>query len=106
MTGTAGSAASGADAATPAASGTSAATAATPAVTTSPASTSNDPYVQRREARKEAKQEYKARVKESKQDYKAAKKEANQELKSAKTTPPDQRNVDGADSQYSSGSSK
>jgi hypothetical protein len=104
MTGTAGSTASGADVATPAAGGASAT--ATPAVTTSPASTSNDPYVQRREARKEAKQEYKARVKEAKQDYKAAKKEANAQLKSAKTTPPDQRNVDGADTQYSSGSSK
>jgi hypothetical protein len=62
--------------------------------------------VQRREARKEAKDEYKAKVKEAKQEYKAAKKQSNEQLKAAKTTPPDQRNVDGSDNLYSSGSSK
>ncbi|HJU71639.1 MAG TPA: hypothetical protein VJ603_07315 [Paucimonas sp.] len=46
--------------------------------------TRDDPYIQRRIAKKQAKAEYKARVKAAKQDYRAEKKEANQELKAAR----------------------
>jgi F0F1-type ATP synthase membrane subunit b/b' len=50
--------------------------------TTAPGA-SKDPYVERREARREAKDELKARKKAAKEDYKAAKKDANAELKAS-----------------------
>jgi hypothetical protein len=46
-------------------------------------SQAQDPYVQRRAAKKQAKEEYKAAKKQAKQEYKADKREANAQLKAA-----------------------
>jgi len=51
--------------------------------------------VQRREARKEAKQEYKQSKKDAKAQYKADKKDANAMVTNSDAKPPMQRNVDG-----------
>jgi F0F1-type ATP synthase membrane subunit b/b' len=53
---------------------------------TSGSSASADPYVQRREARKQAKDEYKQSKKDAKQQYKADKKEADALLKQSTTS--------------------
>lgn len=69
------------------------------AATTNPAvSGSTDPYVQRREARKQAKADYKATKKTAKQEYKAEKREANAALKASGDAPGVQRNTDGVSS--------
>lgn len=65
--------------------GTGAATPATSTATNPAASGSVDPYVQRREARKQAKAEYKESKKVARQEYKQDKKEANATLKAART---------------------
>jgi len=52
----------------------------------STSSASGDPYVLRREARKQAKDEYKQNKKSAKQQYKTEKKEADALLKDANTS--------------------
>lgn len=51
--------------------------------------------MQRRQARKEAKEEYKDSKKAAKQQYKDDKKEANALIKDSNASSPMQRNVDG-----------
>lgn len=66
---------------------TSPSTGATTTVVPNPAnSAATDPYVQRREARKQAKEEYKARKKAAKQEYKTAKQAADANLKASGAT--------------------
>jgi hypothetical protein len=68
---------------TSAASAATPSTALTPAATPDPSLQAKDPYVQRREARKQAKDDYKARKKASKDEYKAEKQGADSNLKAA-----------------------
>ena len=99
-----GSSASGSGSATSGigAAGTTAAPIATPApagaTSTPSAGTSTDPYVQRREARKQAKAEYKDKKRAAKQEYKEDKREANAALKASRNEPGVQRNVGGTQS--------
>lgn len=73
------------------------------ATSASSSSTSSDPFVERREAKKEAKREYKAEKKDAKQEYKQAKKEANAKLKSSGDRSTTEKNLDVPGTSKSSG---
>jgi hypothetical protein len=74
----------------PADASSGASSSATPSTATSPAATSGtsaqakDPFVERREARKQAKDDYKANKKAAKAEYKADKKSAKENYKAEK----------------------
>lgn len=69
-------------------SSTESASTAGPAASGNPAnSAATDPYVQRREARREAKADYKEKKKAAKQEYKEEKKDANALLKDSGAHP-------------------
>lgn len=84
--------------------GSAATSTATPIDTSNPAYTdqsranqSNDPYVKKRVATKEARDEYKAEKKAAKETYKEDKKAAKKELKEAKKEAADTRKAELAD---------
>ncbi len=76
-----------------------AAPAGTSSATTNPAASGSvDPYVKRREERRQAKEEYKAKKKVAKQAYKKGKKSADADLKASGAKPAAQGNIEAPSS--------